>query len=174
MDTTKNNILIVEGHISREESSLIHKWVYDHTYKAYSESALLCLKDVRGGYISPTTLELMLDPLCQIDTWALGLIQSAGACLFTAGRKRIIHPTTELMFHFASGESCDVAEFMNLYINILSGMTGLDEEGVVSNIFHNFKSDRYMTAEEAFHLRLADEITTGIPDPKEYRNVTVR
>lgn len=123
---------------------------------------------VMAGLAIIDTMRLISAP---VHTYAMGLVASMGAMIFTCGEKghRYILPNAEVMIHQPlggyQGQASDIEIHANHIIklkkrlyNILSEATGKS----VKIIEKESDRDNYFEAEDAIKFGLADEIITEI------------
>lgn len=91
----------------------------------------------------------------KVDTYCFGLAASIAAVIFQAGRNRIMADYGVLMYHNPFGADDDALTAMKDSIcKMIASRSGMDEDAVGKIM----DRDTYLTADEAYDLKLCDKI----------------
>jgi len=123
---------------------------------------------VMAGLAILDTMQLISAP---VHTYALGMVASMAAVLFTCGEPghRYVLPNAEVMIHQplggASGQASDIEIQANHIINLKKRLYAIIAEATgnsVKTIEKASDRDNYFTSEEAIKFGLADQILNAI------------
>jgi len=123
---------------------------------------------VMAGLAILDTMQLISAP---VHTYALGMVASMAAVLFTCGEPghRYVLPNAEVMIHQplggASGQASDIEIQANHIINLKKRLYAIIAEATgnsVKTIEKASDRDNYFVAEEAIKFGLADQILNAI------------
>lgn len=123
---------------------------------------------VMAGLAILDTMQLISAP---VHTYALGMVASMAAVLFTCGERghRYVLPNAEVMIHQplggASGQASDIEIQANHIISLKKRLYAIIAEATSNSVKTIEKAsdrDNYFTAEEAIKFGLADQILNAI------------
>lgn len=167
-----NGIMLLMGEISTESIKPVIEWILheNHVRKKKSKELLLMICS-EGGALSDAfaLIDVMHSSKIPVKTVGLGMIASAGLCIFIAGEpgRRILTPNTSILSHQFSWSSsgkvhelfATVKEFeltQQRMLDLYKTSTGLSEEEVLKILLP--PQDVYLGAEEALQYRICDQI----------------
>lgn len=167
-----NGIMVLMGEISTESIKPVIEWILheNHVRKKKSKELLLMICS-EGGALSDAfaLIDVMHSSKIPVKTVGLGMIASAGLCIFIAGEpgRRILTPNTSILSHQFSWSSsgkvhelfATVKEFeltQQRMLDLYKTSTGLSEEEVLKILLP--PQDVYLGAEEALQYRICDQI----------------
>jgi ATP-dependent Clp protease protease subunit len=167
-----NGIMLLMGEISTESIKPVIEWILheNHVRKKKSKELLLMICS-EGGALSDAfaLIDVMHSSKIPVKTVGLGMIASAGLCIFIAGEpgRRILTPNTSILSHQFSWSSsgkvhelfATVKEFeltQQRMLDLYKTSTGLSEEEVLKILLP--PQDVYLGAEEALEYRICDQI----------------
>jgi ATP-dependent Clp protease protease subunit len=176
-----HGIMVLMGEVNEENVKPVIEWIlHENFVRKKKKKELLLMINSDGGNLSDAfaLIDVMNTSAIPVKTVGLGVIASAGLCIFISGApgRRVLTPNTSILSHqfswHNSGKAHElfatVKEFELTHqrmVKLYQRCTGLDDSAIQKVLLP--AQDVYLTAEEALQYHICDAVSdAGAPAPR--------
>jgi ATP-dependent Clp protease protease subunit len=168
-----NGIMVLMGEVNEANVKPVIEWIlHENFVRKKKRKELLLMVNSDGGSLADAfaLIDVMRTSAIPVKTVGLGMIASAGLCIFIAGEpgRRVLTPNTSILSHqfawhsagkahelFATVKEFELTQqrMVELYVQC----TGLDQDTIRQVLLP--PQDVYLTASEALTYHICDAVS---------------